>query len=104
MTIDASTFLTSFPEFADAPATLVTAKLAEATSMVPDRVWGAAATDPVSGGGSLTQQATFLYCAHFLALSPFARNMALVDTAGSTLYEKRLDRLRRTVASGYRVC
>lgn len=90
--IDVATFRAGYPEFKDAPDSLVTAKLEEATILVPIGVWGA-----------LQQQAAFLYCARFLSLSPFGRHMSLAKEDGSTLYDERLDRLRFTVTSGFRV-
>jgi hypothetical protein len=124
LAIDVTTFLSVYPEFLDAPTALVQAKLTEAQQMVPDSVWGSqpggsvAGTSGASGsnffawqngstalggGGSLTQQATFLYCAKFLALSPYARKMALVAKDGSTIYDVRLKQLLRIVTSGNRV-
>jgi hypothetical protein len=96
--IDVPTFLAGFPEFVDAPVSLINAKLAEAKTHVQGPVW--------AGGGpsrDFTQQATFLYAAHFLALSPYARSMALVKTDGSTLYSQRIADIKRAVTSGFRV-
>ena len=97
MAIDVPTFVATYPEFADAPPTLIAAKLAEAVTMVPDASWGGA-----GASNSLTQQGTFLYCAQFLALSPYARHMNLADTNGKTPYDDRISMLRRIVSSGYR--
>lgn len=104
MAIDVATFRSLYPEFNDAPDPLVAGKLAEAQQMVPDGVWGqGSVSSGLGGGGSLTQQATFLYCAQFLAKSPFARAMNLVGKTGETIYDERLERLKRTVTSGHRV-
>ena len=105
MAIDLPTFRALYPEFAQAPDTLVQGKLNEATQLVPAFVWNCN-NDPTR---DLTQQATFLYCAHFLYESPFARHMASTDTedgAGhrpTSPYLKRLRTLQRIVTSGYRV-
>lgn len=126
MGLDVPTFLLGYPEFQDAPPTLIQAKLNEAILMVPQSVWSGGVPTPIgpdtpstitspdfnrapagngtSGGGDLTQMATFLYCAHFLALSPYARKMALVDKDGkSTHYSSRLETLKRTVTAGFRL-
>ena len=97
MAIDVATFLKEFPEFRDAPTDLLEATLIRAQEMVPDFVWGSAGPDH-----SLTEQGTFLYCARFLALSPYARKLALVGKTGRTIYDDRLDQLKRTVSSGFR--
>ena len=105
MAINTTDFLASYPEFHDAPLSLVAAKLAEAVRLVPanQSIWNANG-DPTR---DLTEDATFLYCAHFLALSPYARHMALIDEkqspSGGTLYWQRLQMLKRTVTSGFRV-
>ena len=99
MAITVAEFLVGYPEFGDAPTTLIQAKLDEATQLVYTPIWGN--TDPTR---DLVQQGTFLYCAHFLALSPYARHMKLVhDDGKTTLYSARLETLKRTVASGLRV-
>jgi hypothetical protein len=104
MAIDLLTFRSLYPEFASAPDPLVQAKLVEAEQMVPDAVWGAGTpSGGLGGGGSLTQQATFLYCAQFLAKSPFARSMNLVSKTGETIYDERIQNLKRVVTSGFRV-
>lgn len=91
-------FLTSYPEFSDAPLSLLQAKLNEATTLIQGPVWNNG--DPAR---DLTQQATFLQAAHFLALSPYAAHMGLVKTDGFTLYSARLQHLKRIVTSGFRV-
>lgn len=96
MATDTATFKTVFPEFQDAPAPLVDAKLAQALTLTPTEVWGD------DGDGTMRQQGVFYYTARFLALSPFARNMALVNKAGVTSYDVELQRLKSIVASGFR--
>lgn len=103
MAIDVPTFLASFPEFNDAPAALISAKLAEAALMCPDTVWGQGTASPGGGGGSLTQRGTFLHCARFLALSPYARKMQLASKDGRTIYDGEIRTLQLTVTSGFRV-
>jgi hypothetical protein len=121
MAIDVATFLSLYPEFDRAPTPLVQAKLNEAILMCPSTVWGGAVPTvvgpatpnvattpdfdraPAGFGGDLTQMGVFLYCAKFLALSPFARKMALTNKDGSTIYDARLNELKRTVTSGARV-
>ena len=99
MALDVATFLLGYPEFSDAPPSLIQAKLTDAIALGPPVVWGNA--DP---SRDLVQQGVFLYAAHFLACSPFARDMKLVhDDGKTTLYSDRLATLKRLVASGARV-
>lgn len=93
MAIDVQTFKAAFPEFIDAPNSLVQSQLDYAVTRVPEAVWSAA----------LKEEGTFLYCAQFLALSPYARNMGLVNDKGVTNYDERLYHLKLTVTSGFRV-
>lgn len=92
--ITVSNFLVEYPEFKDAPISLVQAKLQDALILTPCQVWSA---------GLLRKQGTFLHCARLLALSPFARHMKLVNKDGSTLYDSQLLKLKQTVTSGFRV-
>lgn len=92
MAIDVATFKAAFPEFLDAPDSLVQAQLNYAITRVPSAVWSDA----------LQEEATFLYCARFLALAPFARNLGLVNEAGVTNYDGRLNQLKYCVTSGFR--
>src|SRR5262249_53490766 len=98
MAIDVATFKATYPEFIDAPDNLVQAKLTEAISMVPPAIWG-----PVGSQQDLVQQGTFLYCAKFLAESPYARDMRLVRDDYTTAYDTRLNQLKHIVTSGFRV-
>lgn len=92
MAIEAASFKAAFPEFNAAPNDLVTAKLAYASALTPDTIWG-----------DLKEQGAFLYCARFLSLSPFGRKIGLVNEKLSlTNYDADLDRLKRMVTSGYR--
>lgn len=97
MAIDVATFKANFPEFQDAPDALVQAQLNYAISMINLPQWG------ISMSQDLTEQGTFLYCAKYLALSPYARKMALVSKEGKTIYDDRLRQLVRIAASGHRV-
>ena len=99
MAITVADFLVGYPEFVDAPTTLIQAKIDDAKQLVYAPVWSN--TDPTR---DLMQQATFLYAAHFLAMSPYARSMKLVHEDGkTTLYSERLATLKRMVTSGMRV-
>ena len=99
MAVTAASFIVTYPEFSDAPVALVEAKLAEAVTMCPDRVWG-----------DLTDQGVGLYTAQYLYDSPFARHMARIDQGNdrqgvrsdASPYIDRLRRLVQQVASGYR--
>lgn len=99
MAITTADFKAGYPEFFDAPDSLVAVKLAEAQQLVPSSIWNAGG-DPTR---DLTQQAVFLYTAQFLSESPYARKMNLVDDKGGSPYKARLDTLRRIVSSGNRV-
>lgn len=92
MAITETDFKKAFPEFATAPSDLVTSKLAYGDSLTPVGIWG-----------DLKEQGAFLYCARFLALSPFGRKVGLVNKQDVTNYDEDLARLRRTVTSGFRV-
>ncbi len=93
MAIDVPSFKAAFPEFAQAPDSLVQAQLNYAIARVDPNVWG-----------TLAEEGTFVHCARFLALSPYARKMGLVDAkdGGQTPYDKRLTQLLRSVTAGYR--
>ena len=93
MAIDVATFKASFPEFAAAPNTLVESQLDYAEVRCPLDVWG-----------DLREEGIFIYCARFLAQSPYARKMGMTGfKEGRTPYDDRLAQLIRTVASGFRV-
>lgn len=92
MAIDVPTFLSRFPEFKDAGIPFIYATLARALTYVPICPWG-----------THQQEGAFLYCARFLALSPFGRKMNLANKANETNYDKDLQRVKYIVTSGYRV-
>ena len=92
MTVSVASFLASFPEMEAAGEALISAKLEEATLMVGAEVWG-----------RLLHTGIYLTCADLLASSPYGNNARLVDKAGNSVYGERLQRLKRTVASGFRV-
>lgn len=98
MAINLATFKARYPEFLNAPDTLIAACMSEAVTMCPVSVWGAGGDSP----RDLTQQGVFLYTAQFLSESPFARHMNLVAD-GASPYKARIDTLKRIVASGHRV-
>ncbi len=88
-----SSFLVSFPEFADGSApqlALIQAKLDEAELQIDVHVWG---TRTNLGHGYLT--------AHLLAMSPMGNTAKLVKN-DSTTYEQHYNRLLRVVAAGIR--
>lgn len=98
MAVDVPTFKARFPEFVDAPDALVQAKLNDSLTLTPAAVWGDNTID-----NSIAQQGAFYYCARFLALSPYARKLALVAKDGTTQYDRELFRLRSIVTSGLRM-
>ncbi len=87
-----ATFLTQFPEFRAADASLVLAMLNAAQLEIDVAVWRSKADQ---GQGFLA--------AHKLALSPFGQNTRLVAKDGSTTYWKHYTQIRAQVASGFRV-
>lgn len=89
MAIDIATFKLAFPEFRDAPDDVVATQLAYAETRAPVSIWGDRA-----------EEGAFLWCAKFLAMSPFGRHMGLVDVkqGGETPYDQRLAELLRAVA------
>lgn len=97
MAVDVTTFKARFPEFMDAPNDLAQAKLNDAITLCPSEVWGDSTVD-----NSIAQQGIFAYTAQALAVSPFARKLALTKKDGSTIYDGRLTMLKRMVTSGFR--
>lgn len=92
MAIDVPTFLARFPEFKDAGAVFISVQLTRALHYVPDCPWGLH-----------KEEGAFLYCARFLALSPYGRKLNLVNKKGETNYDKDLQRITHIVTSGFRV-
>lgn len=88
----ASEFKVEFPEFANAPDALVTAKLADAAAQVNATTWG-----------DLTDRGVKYLAARLLALSPQGRAMKLVSADGKTAYDDTYMAMKRSVASGFRV-
>lgn len=85
-------FRTNYPEFDDAPDTLVTAKIAQAALRMNAALWAALAPTGV-----------MLHAAHLLATSPQGRAMKLVNKDGSTTYGKEYAIMQRTCTIGLRV-
>jgi len=107
MAIDVDTFLVNYPEFQDAPESLIEAKLDEAQLQILPAIWNAGG----DGTRDYTQMATFLYTADALFDSPFSRHMSRVDQGNdrqgvrsdASPYRAKLQELKRTVTSGWRV-
>jgi hypothetical protein len=91
MAIDVPTFLQTFPEFKDAGTPLLTAMLNRALTYTPTMPWGA-----------FQQEGAFLYCARFLALTPWGRKMNLANKNGQTNYDQELRRVTLMVTAGLR--
>lgn len=90
---DPAAFKAEFPEFAPADDALVRAKLSDALE------W----CDPIAYG-PLLKQGVYYGAAQLLAKSPSSRDMKLSTTDGKTIYDAVVDRLKRQVTAGYRVC
>lgn len=85
-----ATFRAQFPEFVNAPDTLVTAMLNAADLEIDRELWGAKADQ---GQGYLA--------AHKLALSPFGNGTRMVlPNGGGTTYERHYQSLVAQVAKG----
>ena len=82
-------FIAKFPEFAQADESIVQAALDDATLLCPYSRWQ-----------SLQAMGIGLRAAQALALSPFARQMALANDDGSTVYDGRLKQLFSLVSIG----
>lgn len=92
MAITVADFLAAFPEFKDAGTPLLSATLARAQQYTKDVcIWG-----------DYQQEGTFLYCARFLALSPYGRKMNLANKANETNYDVELKRVKFIVTAGKR--
>ena len=92
MAITVADFLISFPEFKDADPRLLSATLARAQLYTSNLcIWG-----------TYQQEGTFLYCARFLALSPYGRKMSLANKANETNYDVELKRVKFIVTAGMR--
>jgi len=84
-------FVVAFPEYADAPQSLMLSKLDLAKDRTPADIWG-----------TLYVQGVLYLWAHLLAQSPQSEAMKL-DGGTSTIYKQERDRMAQSVASGYRV-
>lgn len=86
-------FLNSFPEYAKAPLSLVTAKLTEAARRTSEKIYKAdEAVDAVN-----------LKAAVLLATSPEARKLQLVDESAAIIYAAQLYELQRSASMGRRL-
>lgn len=92
MSVTAASFKARFPEFTNADDDLVDEVLTRASALCPESVWE-----------DLADQGTELRAAIDLAKSPYARSADLVNKDGSTVYDDRLNELKRVVSSGGRV-
>ena len=89
MSLDAATFKIRRPEFASVDDPVVEAAISNATALCPVSRWK-----------TLQDQGIELRTAVALALSPFARNMALASKDGSTVYDAQLELLVQIVGAG----
>jgi len=87
-----ATFLVRFPEFAQAPQTLVEASLADAELMVDRDVYGAKA-----------DMAVGFYAAHLVATNPLGEMARLDKKSDRTTYLVHFERVRRSIGTGFRV-
>lgn len=88
----AAEFKAAFPEFSNTSNSLVESEIEVAEVMCPASVW----TDETKRTRGIG-----LTVAQSLALSPAGRSMELASD-GATVYDARLDDLRRQVAGGPR--
>jgi hypothetical protein len=90
----AASFLVNFPEFSKAPLALVNAKLAEAARRTHPLIY----VDDTTA-----QDAVFLRAAVLLSLSPYARQMKLVDDTAAMVWSAQLYEMQRSATMGLRV-
>ena len=90
MALDLKTWRSQYPEFKDAPNTVVVQILAQAALRTPANIWG-----------DLEDEGHGLLTAHMMAMRPEGRDMRLeVDGMPSSIYWPERRRLGRLVASG----
>ncbi len=82
-----------FPEFSAASDTLCQACIDEAHTRVSVKVWS-----PVQRIAGIKYLA-----AHLVATNPSGEFARLDEAEGSTQYSQEFDRLKRTVAAGFRI-
>lgn len=87
--MDYSTFIIQFPEFINAPESLVNALLAAAALEIDVNIWQAKAPQGVA-----------YLAAHKLALSTYGQNVRLASKDGKTTYFTAYSDLRKQVTSG----
>ncbi len=92
MAVKRADFLARFPEFEPAPKAMIEAALDEAERNVDVAIFG-----------SKTDDAVRWKAAHLLAIAPFGQQARLVSKDGSTTYEKRFDKLAKSMTPGFRV-
>jgi hypothetical protein len=90
--VTAAEFKAAFPEFSNADDDLVESEIANAEEMCPEDVWSVEAKRTRGIGLTVAQS---------LALSPAGRGMQL-ESDGKTVYDERLNDLRRYFAGGPR--
>jgi hypothetical protein len=90
--VTAAAFKAAYPEFSNASDTLVESEIEVAEAMCPESIW----TDETKRARGIG-----LTVAQSLALSPAGRDMQLAAD-GTTVYDARLDDLRRQIAGGPR--
>lgn len=92
MAVTRSSLLVEHPEWANAPTDIVDAKLATAQNLLSSDVLG-----------DLYDYAVVLKTCQLLAVSPFARDMELSMSDGTTIYDRALSDILIPAGSAYRV-
>jgi hypothetical protein len=92
VSVTLETFSARFPEFDAAPANLVEACIAEAAVQIDATVYGTKYDAAVQN-----------LAAHLIATNPLGEMARLQAKDGSTVYQKHYEKLKRMVASGFRV-
>lgn len=95
MPVSSADLVVRFPEFANAPADLLAARLAQAARSIDTEVWGDLADDGVAQ-----------LAAHLLAMSPFGTTAGLRAGAGAnqtSIYWADYEDMRQRVGGAHRV-
>lgn len=93
MSVSVSDIQTRFPEFTNTDATLIQQCINDAVDMVNAEVFG-----------TKTDMAVRYKAAHLIAVNPaFGEQARLDKKMDATVYSTEYERIKRSVASGYRV-